>query len=73
MCEMPELPMKSLDEVRTYLEIAIDNWRKMKRIKKTLYGDDADNTMAICYIDAFQAVYDSVFDEVYETKTRRET
>ena len=72
MREMPESPMKSLDEVRTYLEIVIDNWRAMKRIHNKLWTDKEFSEKASHYIDAFQAVYDSIFDETYETKTRRE-
>lgn len=59
---MPKLTMTE-DEILTYLDGAITKWRLIKH----KHSDDfVPNKlhMAICYIDAFQSVRDSLFGEV---------
>ena len=47
--------------VKEYLRGAILSWREKKEKAST----DAERVMAICYIDAFQSVYASLFGAVF--------
>lgn len=48
------------DELRTYLDDAINKWREQRAQAPT----DSDQHTAACYVDAFQSVRVSVFGEL---------
>lgn len=56
--------LKKLEEIKVYLDKAIVFWRR--RREQSTSNDS--KLMADCYIDAFQSVRVSIFDELFPEK-----